>query len=64
MALEAALVGQPLEAGIGSIVQAEHLAPLNPIDDVRASAAYRRDAALTLVRRGLEDMTQDMARAA
>lgn len=64
MALEAALIGQPLKAGIGSIVQAEHLAPLNPIDDVRASAAYRRDAALTLVRRGLEDMTQDMARAA
>ena len=31
----------------------EHLAPLGPIDDIRGTAAYRRDAALTLVRRVL-----------
>jgi CO/xanthine dehydrogenase FAD-binding subunit len=29
------------------------LSTLTPIDDVRASAAYRRDAALILVRRAL-----------
>jgi CO/xanthine dehydrogenase FAD-binding subunit len=52
-ALEAALVGA---AGgqIGERMSAEHLALLSPIDDVRATAAYRRDSALTLVRRALE----------
>ena len=52
--LEKDLVGQPATAGIGALVRAEHLAPLSPIDDVRASAEYRRDASLTLVRRALE----------
>jgi CO/xanthine dehydrogenase FAD-binding subunit len=31
----------------------EHLAGLSPIDDVRATADYRRDASLTLVQRVL-----------
>jgi len=53
--LEQALVGQPALLGISSSVKAEHLAGLSPIDDVRATAAYRRDAAFTLVRRALED---------
>ncbi len=52
-ALEAALRGQTLSP---SLVRAEHLAPLKPIDDVRGSAAYRRDAALTLVRRALKEL--------
>ncbi|HTW59623.1 MAG TPA: xanthine dehydrogenase family protein subunit M [Terriglobales bacterium] len=51
--LEAALAGGP-SAGIGGAVRAEHLAGLAPIDDVRATAEYRRDASLTLVRRALE----------
>jgi CO/xanthine dehydrogenase FAD-binding subunit len=34
-------------------VTADHLAGLQPIDDVRGSAAYRREAALELVRRAL-----------
>jgi len=37
-----------------AIVRPEHLAGLSPIDDVRGTAAYRRDAALVLVRRALE----------
>jgi N-methylhydantoinase B len=37
-------------------VEAAHLAGLAPIDDVRASAAYRRDAALTLVRRAVASL--------
>ena len=52
--LEKDLAGRPLTTGIGGLVQAEHLAPLSPIDDVRATAGYRRDASLTLVRRALE----------
>lgn len=53
-ALEAALRGLPAHPGLGLAVEAAHLAGLDPIDDVRAGAAYRRDAALTLVRRALE----------
>ena len=53
-ALEAALVGAPAAPGLGALATAEHLAGLTPIDDVRASGGYRRDAALTLVARALE----------
>lgn len=52
--LERDLVGLPCAAGIGDAVTATHLSPLSPIDDVRATAEYRRDASLTLVRRALE----------
>jgi CO/xanthine dehydrogenase FAD-binding subunit len=52
--LENDLVGLPAKAGIGAAIRAEHLRSLSPIDDVRATAAYRRDASLTLVRRALE----------
>ena len=53
-ALEADLVGASVKSGIGRAVKAEHLSWLSPIDDVRATAEYRRDASLTLVRRALE----------
>jgi CO/xanthine dehydrogenase FAD-binding subunit len=52
--LERALVGHPFQRGIGAVVKTEHLAPLSPINDIRATASYRRDASLTLVRRALE----------
>lgn len=52
--LEHDLVGAKATAGIGAQVLPEHLANLSPIDDVRATATYRQDAALTLVRRALE----------
>lgn len=52
--LERALVGAPAGPGLGAVAATQHLAPLSPIDDVRATANYRRDAALTLVRRALE----------
>jgi CO/xanthine dehydrogenase FAD-binding subunit len=54
-ALEAALAGRPV-SGLGSLVEPQHLAPLSPIDDVRASAPYRREAALVLLRRLLDRM--------
>jgi CO/xanthine dehydrogenase FAD-binding subunit len=53
-ALEKALIGRPLDQHLGECVAAEHLSRLSPIDDVRASATYRCEAALTLIRRSLE----------
>jgi CO/xanthine dehydrogenase FAD-binding subunit len=53
-ALEAELAGRPATPATAALVRPEHLADLSPIDDVRGSAAYRRDAALTLTRRALE----------
>jgi CO/xanthine dehydrogenase FAD-binding subunit len=52
--LERDLVGLPAAAGVGEAVGAAHLLPLAPIDDIRATATYRRDASLVLVRRALE----------
>jgi CO/xanthine dehydrogenase FAD-binding subunit len=49
--LEAALAGMAFDEKIAAVVTAEHLAPLRPIDDVRGSAIYRQDAAVTLLRR-------------
>jgi CO/xanthine dehydrogenase FAD-binding subunit len=56
--LESALAGQPLDHRLAALVRPEHLARLAPIDDVRASAAYRIDATLTLVRRTLRELTR------
>jgi CO/xanthine dehydrogenase FAD-binding subunit len=53
-ALELALLGEPVCPGLGALATPEHLQPLSPIADVRATANYRRDAALTLVSRALE----------
>ena len=50
-ALEAALRGQPMNERLAEVASTEHLAPLTPITDVRASAEYRVDSALTVVRR-------------
>jgi len=52
--LEQTLKGEPAVAGIGSLVTTDHLKDLSPIDDVRATAAYRREAALLLVQRSLD----------
>jgi CO/xanthine dehydrogenase FAD-binding subunit len=53
-ALEKALISKPARRGLGEIAQPEHLAALSPIDDVRATAGYRLDAALQLVRNAIE----------
>jgi CO/xanthine dehydrogenase FAD-binding subunit len=55
-ALERDLRGRRLAPGIGAIVAEPHLAGLAPIDDVRAAAIYRSDAALALVARSLEQL--------
>ena len=53
---EAALAGKPCDDQLGACVRAEHLAALSPIDDIRASGAYRLDAALTLTQRVLNHL--------
>jgi len=55
--LERTLVGAPVAVGLGTLATAEHLKKLSPIGDVRATAAYRRDAALRLVQRALDACT-------
>jgi CO/xanthine dehydrogenase FAD-binding subunit len=52
-ALEAELVGVTVRDPLGASVRPEHLSSLSPIDDVRATAAYRIDASLRLVQRAL-----------
>jgi CO/xanthine dehydrogenase FAD-binding subunit len=51
--LEQALMGYA-GAKPSALLKPEHLAILSPIDDVRATAAYRNDAALTLIGRALD----------
>jgi CO/xanthine dehydrogenase FAD-binding subunit len=55
-ALEAALAGRRLDAGLAGLARPEHLMPLSPIDDVRGTAAYRREAAQTVVRRAIREL--------
>jgi CO/xanthine dehydrogenase FAD-binding subunit len=55
-ALEAALRGEVAISNLARLVRPEHLAPLAPIDDVRASAEYRAEAALTVVQRLLAEL--------
>ncbi len=52
--LERALLGAMVDRELPGRVRPEHLAALAPITDVRGTAEYRADAALTLVRRTLE----------
>jgi len=56
--LERDLVGAAARVGLGALVRREHLVPLAPIDDVRATADYRMDAAVTLISRALDNCVQ------
>ncbi len=57
-ALETDLVGKPADGGLAALVTEDHIAPLSPIGDVRGSAEYRSDAALTLVRRAIAELSE------
>lgn len=57
--LENALAGASASARLGDLAQPRHFEQLAPLDDLRASAAYRREAALTLVRRALNELGAD-----
>jgi len=51
--LEQALIGQQLSPELCNSVESHHIKDLSPIDDVRASAGYRQDAALELIKRSI-----------
>ncbi len=56
-AVEARLVGRAPTPDLGAEIVTEDLATLTPIDDIRATADYRRRAALVLVRRAIAELT-------
>jgi CO/xanthine dehydrogenase FAD-binding subunit len=67
--VEAALQGEPVNGTLGKSLIRDHLGEaISPISDVRGSADYRLDAAVTLVRRALGALgagsSDDMERAA
>lgn len=55
-AAEARLVGREPSPTLADEMELADLAGLSPIDDVRATAGYRRAAALTLVRRAVAEL--------
>jgi CO/xanthine dehydrogenase FAD-binding subunit len=55
-AAEARLVGRFRSPSLAGDIDPADLAALSPIDDVRGTAAYRRDVALTLVRRAVSEL--------
>lgn len=55
-AAEARLVGRAASPSLFDAIDAADLDVLAPIDDVRGTAAYRRDVALTLVRRAVSEL--------
>lgn len=54
--LEQKLLGQTLDSGLASTITQERVSGLAPIDDVRATAAYRHVAAAELLRRSIESL--------
>jgi CO/xanthine dehydrogenase FAD-binding subunit len=58
-AVEAALTGQRLDRALAAEAAAAPLDPLTPIDDLRGSAAFRRDAVATLIRRSLDALAPE-----
>lgn len=54
--LERALKDQPLNRRLSEIPEDSHLSILSPITDVRATEAYRQEAALTLIARALGEL--------
>lgn len=58
---EAALLGAEAGPGLGALIAPSHLAPLSPIDDVRGTASYRREAALELIRRAVAACRPELA---
>jgi CO/xanthine dehydrogenase FAD-binding subunit len=60
-AVEAALQGRPFDEDLLPRIGEEQLDPLSPIDDIRGTAGYRREAAVALLRRGVEALLSQEA---
>ena len=58
--LEHRLEGRVISGRIADLVEAEDLAPLSPIDDIRGTADYRLASARTLVRRALSGLAGEL----
>jgi len=56
------LRGKPADSSLDFYVTADSFHDISPIDDLRATADYRRDAAVTLVRRALGACRAALAR--
>ncbi len=54
-ALEQKLIGHPAHSAASELVSDADVAELSPIDDVRGTAEYRSEVALTLVRRAIAE---------
>jgi CO/xanthine dehydrogenase FAD-binding subunit len=54
--LEQCMIGKACGAELSGFVMEEHFAELKPLDDVRASAHYRKKTAMTLVMQALQEM--------
>lgn len=54
--LEQTLVGKKLTAELAHFIERQHVSSLTPIDDVRATAGYRHDAAAELLRRSITSL--------
>lgn len=54
--LEATLAGRPADAALADCIATDSVAPLTPINDIRGTAAYRKEAALTMVRRAVSEL--------
>jgi N-methylhydantoinase B len=55
-AAERRLDGEAASPLLANAIEPSDLDVLSPIDDVRGTAAYRRDVALTLVRRAVREL--------
>jgi CO/xanthine dehydrogenase FAD-binding subunit len=53
--LERKLLGKNVTADLAALAAENDLGQLTPIDDIRGTGAYRRDAALTLVKRAIQE---------
>lgn len=58
-AFELALIGQAAGADLDALLDDTHLAAIAPIDDIRATAAYRRHAAREIIVRALRELAND-----
>ncbi len=58
--LEAELIGRRINAGLAHKAKPKYFEQLSPIDDLRADAAYRREAALTITRRALAALAKQV----